>query len=317
MGDRKGVGPEVTVRALADAGLRRLSGLAVVGDLETIKCAAELARVSLPITRFDPDRFCGQDGAFLRRDAINVIDLGKRGDSGDPLRYIDCAVSLIQKKMASAVVTAPVNKEAISRSGVRFVGHTEYIAGLTRTAKYAMMFVAGTLKVTLVTRHIPLKDVGKAVTKAKIKDAISLTHDFLRDRMNIKKPVIGVCALNPHAGEGGLIGTEEINVIIPAIKSAERALGNIKGPIPADSAFGLLAKGRVDCLISMYHDQAMIPLKTIAREECVNVTLGLPFIRTSPAHGTAYDIAWKGIADPSSMKAAVRLAIELTRRGRF
>ncbi len=252
--------------------------------------------------------------AILRDKAINIIDIKSGNKDRDPVRYLDAALSLINSGISTAMATAPVNKEAITNSGIKFIGHTEYLAERAGVKRVAMMFTGGKLRVTVVTRHIPLKDVSKALTKEKIKDAILLTRDALKQDFKIKSPRIGVCALNPHAGEGGMIGREEKRVIIPAIKSLRTRVPGITGPIPADSAFNLLFNGKVDSLIAMYHDQAMIPVKTFGRESCVNVTLGLPYARTSPVHGTAYDIAYKGIADPSSMKESVRLACRLAAR---
>ncbi len=247
----------------------------------------------------------------------NFIVLGDPAckDSGTaPVRWIEEAVRILKSGEASALVTAPVNKEAITNSGIRFQGHTEYLAKLTSTKKIAMMFTGGRLRVTTVTRHIPFDAISRALTERRITDATVLTRRFLKDNLRIKAPRIGICALNPHAGEGGTLGTEEGRVISPAVRKLKRTFSHISGPIPADSAFNALYNGSLDCLIAMYHDQAMIPVKAFGREKCVNVTLGLPFVRTSPVHGTAYDIAGKGIADPSSMKEAVRLACRLAKR---
>ena len=287
MGDGRGIGPEVIVRALSLPSVRRLANLLVIGDLQRMRGIARVLKISTP---------------------INVLDLGPKGGDRAPLRYIDMAVSLINKKEARALVTAPVNKESITRSGVKFSGHTEYLAKLTKTKKFAMMFVGKRLKVTVVTRHIPLKKVAKAITTQRIVDAALLTHRYLKDSLKIRRPRIGVCALNPHAGEGGTIGREEEKVILPAIKMLKKRIPHLSGPIPADSAFNLHYSGGLEALIAMYHDQGMIPVKMVGREACVNVTLGLPFIRTSPVHGTAYDIAGKGLADPSGMIEAIRMA---------
>jgi len=221
------------------------------------------------------------------------------------------AASILKKGGAHAMVTAPVNKEAINKSGIPFQGHTEYLAEFTNTKKFAMMLCGGGLKVTTVTRHVPLKKVSDILTQAKIIEAVRLTDAGLKKYFGIKKPRIGICALNPHCGEGGKIGREEQGIIIPAIKKIRRFIPEIQGPISGDVIFYMAYNGKLDAVISMYHDQGLGPLKMVAFEKGVNITLGLPFIRTSPDHGTAYDIAGKGIADPSSMKEAIKLAVKM------
>lgn len=224
---------------------------------------------------------------------------------------VEKAVKILKNKKADALVTGPVNKEAINKTGIFFQGHTEYLAKATDTKKFAMMLCGGRLKVTIVTRHVPLKAVSDILTEAKIIEAIRLTDSGLKKYFGIKKPKIGICALNPHCGEGGKIGMEEQDVIIPAIKKASLSIANIQGPISGDAIFYMAYHGKLDAVISMYHDQGLGPLKMVAFEKGVNVTLGLPFIRTSPDHGTAYDIAGRGMANPSSMKEAIKLAVKM------
>lgn len=263
-GDPKGIGPEVTEKALKDPAIRRLAD-------------------------------------FL------IIDTGDRTG----FDAIEKALYLLIKGKGNALVTAPVNKAAINRSGIPFLGHTEYLAEITKTKKFAMMLCGGPLKVTTVTRHVPLKNVPASITKEGIKDAIILTSAALKKYFGISRPRIGVCGLNPHCGEGGRIGDEEERIIKPAIKALKSRVPGIQGPMPGDIIFYRAYNGRLDAVISMYHDQGLGPLKMVAFEKGVNVTLGLPFIRTSPDHGTAYDIAGKGIADPSSMKEAIKLAVKM------
>lgn len=314
MGDRLGIGPEVTVGTLRDSSIRKLARFLVIGNFKSIEDAKRILKVSIPLCKIKSDELNKRSSAAIRSNCINVLDVECKNDGRHPVRYLDMALSLIREKIGSALVTGPVNKEAIMKSGIHFQGHTEYLAGATGTKKFAMMFVGDKLRVTAVTRHIPLKDVSRSITRDKLRDAIDLTYSFMKTRFKIKRPRVGICALNPHAGEGGLIGREEKDVIEPLINGMKRTIATISGPIPADSAFNQLLTGRIDCLVAMYHDQAMIPVKTFAREKCVNITLGLPFVRTSPVHGTAYDIAGKGIADPSSMKEATRLACALSTR---
>ena len=263
-GDPKGIGPEVTEKALRDPRIKSLADFFVIEPRDK--------------TGFDA---------------------------------IERAVELLKKRKADALVTAPVNKAAINKFGIPFQGHTEYLAKATNTKKFAMMLCGGPLRVTTVTRHIPLKAISNTITQAKIIEAVRLTDSALKKYFGIKKPRIGVCALNPHCGEGGKIGTEERDIIIPAVRKIRRFIPGIQGPISGDAIFYMAFHGKLDAVISMYHDQGLGPLKMVAFEKGVNVTLGLPFIRTSPDHGTAYDIAGKGIADPSSMKEAIKLAVRM------
>ena len=205
-------------------------------------------------------------------------------------------------------MTGPVSKSAIRSSGAaKFTGHTEYLAHKTRTKDFAMMFVGESLRVTLVTRHIALKSVPSSINTDAVYRAIALTHKYLKRYFAISSPRIGVAGLNPHAGEGGLFGNEEARFIIPAIKKASRRMAGITGPIPADIIFHEALNEKFDAVIAMYHDQGLAPFKMLYFNRGVNLTLGLPFIRTSPDHGTAFDIAGKGIADPSSMIEAIKL----------
>jgi len=229
------------------------------------------------------------------------------------LDAINKAALLLKKHNSFGLVTAPVNKSLLNKRCADFKGHTEYLARLTDTKKFAMMFCGANLKITLVTRHIALNRVSKALTKEKIKEAIVLTEACLKRHFKIKRPKIGVCGLNPHCGEGGLTGKEEKEIIAPAIKTLKSRIPGIQGPVPSDAVFYMAHKGRLDAVVSMYHDQALGPFKMIAFDKGVNVTLGLPFVRTSPDHGTAYDIAGKGIADPGSMKEAIKLAVAMCR----
>lgn len=235
------------------------------------------------------------------------------GKKGLPVKYIDEAVRLIKNKEADALVTAPVNKEAINRQGINFKGHTEYLAGLTGVTPrdVLMMFAAKRLRVSLVTRHIPIKKVPRYLNIDDIVRTIYLSYQGLKNYFRIMRPKIGVCGLNPHSGEGGFIGDEEERLIIPAIEKARFKLNSssIYGPCSAESLFYDAYRGKLDAVAAMFHDQGLVPLKMVARDYAVNITFGLPFIRTSPDHGTAYDIAGKDVAEPGSMIEAIRLAV--------
>ena len=211
-----------------------------------------------------------------------------------------------------ALVTAPVNKSSVKASGLSgFMGHTEYLAAKTRTKDFAMIFAGKNLKVALVTRHIALNKVSESLSLEAVYKTIMLAHKFLKCYFHIKNPKIGVSALNPHAGESGAFGKEEGEIIIPAIRKASRKITNISGPIAPDVIFYAALKREYDCVISMYHDQALAPFKMLYFTSGVNLTVGLPFIRTSPNHGTAFDIAGQGIATPESMIEAMILAARL------
>ena len=224
--------------------------------------------------------------------------------------YIKKAVELALDRQVDGIVTAPISKEALKMAGFKWPGHTEMLADLTDTKDYAMMLVGGPLRVILVTIHTALKNVPNLITRQKILKTIRLAKKACK-MLKIKNPGIAVAGLNPHAGEAGIFGDEEIKKIIPAIKEAIREGIPVSGPHPPDTVFHKAYKGDTDIVVCMYHDQGLIPLKMIAFDKGVNVTIGLPFVRTSPDHGTAYDIAWKGIANPSSMIEAITLTARL------
>jgi 4-hydroxythreonine-4-phosphate dehydrogenase len=216
------------------------------------------------------------------------------------------------KAELSALATAPISKELLPRAGYAFVGQTELLAHLSRTKRFAMMLAGGPLRVALVTTHAPLRDVPKLIRTSKILEVIELTDEICR-RFGIRRPRIGVAGLNPHAGEGGLLGHEEQRVIAPAVQHAARRGIAASGPHSADTLFYRAAHGQFDAVVAMYHDQGLAPLKLIAFDDGVNLTLGLPFVRTAPDHGTAPDIAGKGIARPNGMIAAINMAARLAR----
>lgn len=229
----------------------------------------------------------------------------------DELKYIRTAVSGCINKTFDAMVTAPINKEALYKKGFNYIGHTEYIAYLCGVENPVMGFFAPKLRVSLVTVHIPLQKLFKALSKDKILQTIISTADSMKSFFGYNEPRIAVAGLNPHAGESGYFGTEEKKIIIPAVEKA-RSLGlNVVGPISPDTVFARAIKGHFDWVIALYHDQGLIPVKVLSFGESVNITLGIPIIRTSVDHGVAYDIVDKNIADPSSMKSAIQLALDI------
>ena len=224
--------------------------------------------------------------------------------------YLEMAGRMALEGKVEAIVTAPVSKEAIHGAGIPFRGHTEYLAEISGTKEYVMMLAGERLKVALVTTHIPLWAVAKLIQERKILSVIEVTSRGLQAYFNLRTPRMAVAALNPHAGEGGLFGEEE-RIICRAVQSARDEGLCVSGPWPADSLFHRAQQGEFDAVICMYHDQGLIPLKLLHFDTAVNVTLGLPFIRTSVDHGVAYDIAGKGVANPSSMVEAIRLAARM------
>jgi len=231
------------------------------------------------------------------------------------LEYIKNSVEFALENRIDAIVTAPINKESTHLAGSDYPGHTEMLSKLTKTKNFAMMFDCGKLRVTLVTIHIPLSDVPGTIDKDKILNSIQLTNEYLIKYYKIFAPKIAVCGLNPHASESGAFGNEERETIIPAIENAKDEGIDVEGPMAADTLFYYAQQGRWDGIIAMYHDQGLIPFKMLFFEVGVNVTLGLPIIRTSPDHGTAFDIAWKGIANPSSLLSAIKHAVFMANNG--
>ncbi|MEK6646186.1 MAG: 4-hydroxythreonine-4-phosphate dehydrogenase PdxA [Candidatus Firestonebacteria bacterium] len=321
MGDAAGIGPEVIIKALSNKKIHKICFPVVIGDLSVMQFAILKFKSDFKInivTDIKAEKFIPKcinlfDMSNLNASEIKMGQINKLAGKSS-IEYIEKAVELINKNMANAVVTAPINKEAIARAGFWYQGHTEFLAKLTNTKHFEMMLVGGSLKVVLVTRHIPLKEVSKFLSKEKIVQTIKITNKYLKEYFNIKSPKIGVLGLNPHSGEGGLFGLEEKEIIIPAIKYANKININAIGPLVPDACFYKALKGEFDALVCMYHDQGLIPLKMLFFDKGVNITLGLPFIRTSADHGTAYDIAGKGIANCGSMIFAIELAARFSQR---
>ena len=295
MGDPSGIGPEVTLKSLASPKVSGLADFLVIGDKSLID--RESARLGLR------RRFPIMDLANVPRRNFS-FGIAHPSFGRASLEYINEALRLLKKGKAGALVTSPVSKRSIELSGLPgFTGHTEYLASRTRTKDYAMMFVGKNLKVVLVTRHIALKDVPAALSMKSIYKTIIINDKYLKSFFKIRRPRIGVAGLNPHSSEGGLLGVEEKTKIIPAIRNASRYV-----------IFHEALNGKYDAVIAMYHDQGLIPFKMLYFNSGVNLTLGLPFVRTSPDHGTAFDIAGKGMADPRSMMEAILLAHRLSMR---
>ncbi len=320
LGDPAGIGPEVLVKALARWGRRRFARVLVCGEAFTFNALAR--RFRLPLRFVD---IPSMEDWESHTDAIPCYFPPKADPpmAGDPrktraataVRSIELAARAALEGRVDAVVTPPINKAAMKKAGFDIPGHTEFLAKLSRTKHVEMMLVGGPLRVVLVTRHEAIKKVPSLLTRERVERTILTTAEELKVSFGVARPRIAVCGLNPHAGEEGTIGTEETKVIAPAVAHARTLCrAEIHGPLSPDALFVDAYRGRYDAVVCMYHDQGLIPLKMISRGHGVNVTLGLPFVRTSPDHGTAYDIAGRGVADPGSMLQAIETAYDLARR---
>ncbi len=321
VGDINGIGPEVALRAIADAAVRRVCHPVLVGPLAVFRHVLPLTRKRLTLEK--------RTAALPRGTTVGVVDIGDAIGAditpGGPTKTsgrnaglaIERAVELCLSGKADAMVTAPASKEALHLAGYDFPGQTEMVTLLSRSQNVIMMLVSRALRVGLVTVHTPLTSVPGQITVDKVRDKLLLMHGALKRDFGITNPKIAVLGLNPHAGENGHIGREELELIGPALDAARAAGAVADGPFPADAFFGTKRYAAYDATLAMYHDQGLIPLKLLAFGTAVNVSAGLPIIRTSPDHGTAYDIAGTGKADPSSTIEAVRLAVSMTnaRRG--
>lgn len=325
MGDPAGIGPEIIVKALQLPKVWRVCRPLIIGSQTIMDHTAKSLGLSMPLVTEDGHELSSNPRMY-RRGSLPVLDpfsgsirpvrLGRvTARSGNmAVTCIQTAVRLAMAGCVQGVVTAPINKHAIHLAGHTYPGHTEMLADLTKSRESGMMIVGGPLKILFATTHLPLRDVPKVLTSATILRAIRLAHRGLIGLFHHQKPRIGVAGLNPHAGENGLFGDEEDRLIRPAIQQAKKQGIACTGPHPADTLFGKAVRGSFDGIVALYHDQGLIPLKTVAFGHCVNITVGLPIIRTSVDHGTAYDIAGQGKADPTSLVEAIEMAATLAGR---
>jgi 4-hydroxythreonine-4-phosphate dehydrogenase len=319
IGDVTGIGPEVTLKAIA----AELSDLTwdylLLGDREQLQRTNTQLKLNLPLVAASES---------TTRDRVTVsssepvlpakLKPGTAESAIAALHWVREGAECCLREEAAALVTAPVNKEAIIRAGHSFIGQTEFLSEIAQTSETVMMLLGSDdrerwLRVALATTHLPLRAVADQLNQRKVELAIERAAAACHD-LHLSRARVGVCGLNPHAGEGGKLGSEEQTVIQPAVEASRKRGLDVSGPWPADTLFHYAFRGDYDAVVAMYHDQGLGPLKMIAFENGVNWTLGLPFVRTSPDHGTAYDIAGKGIANPSSMIAAIRLAKRLAKR---
>lgn len=318
MGDPLGVGAEVLIKALADPELRGRARFLILGLHDALEVAADQCEINPFWWREPYDRNLRVGKGVLLGDFDEFQFAWSNGFHGpDPLagqasfRFVEEGIQLLKSGALDALVTAPICKESWHLANQRFNGHTDLLARRFETRRVSMMFAAGDLRVALASDHIPLFELRNRFTIGLVHQPIDLLDHALREWFGVATPRIGVLGLNPHAGEGGLLGDEELRIIEPALTMARDAGLNVVGPLPPDTAFTPETLKQFDGLVAMYHDQGLIPVKMAAFHKAVNVTLGLPAIRTSPDHGTAFDIAGKNKANPGSMSAAIRLAIEL------
>src|SRR3989338_775524 len=324
MGDPGGIGPEIILKSLAEISLDKVIYM-IIGSEEVFQYASERSKIP-----FRPHLIPTLEQSFLEEHQINFLDITREAEALYKQSFHEAhskdevfAVGEISKWNAvlafsalkvgayqgacgliQGLVTAPLHKSAIRLVDPKFLGHTEYLAKIARVKEFAMMFVSERLRVTLVTIHLPLKKVSRTLTTEEIVTKVLLTDEFLKKRLKIGAPRIGVSALNPHGSE---FGAEEEEIILPAVKQAQKKGFNVEGPLPGDQIFHDAYEGRLDAVVAMYHDQGLAPFKMIAFREGVNVTLGLPYLRTSPDHGTAFDIAYQNKAFPTAFTNSLRL----------
>jgi 4-hydroxythreonine-4-phosphate dehydrogenase len=320
MGDGGGIGPEILVKALSSPEIRERFRFLILGDRHILKEARDRWGSSLPINIISGGNAWEAADAVpalvhLGTDRTEEIPLGKVSAESGRLaaRCIEEAVRLALGGRVDALVTCPVNKEALALAGLPYPGHTEYLAHLTNTPKVVMMLAGPSLKVTLVTIHCPLSAVPGMLNREKVVETITMTYTALNQDFGLDHPRLAVAALNPHAGEGGLFGKEERSVITPAIETARLSGMDVSGPLAPDTVFFRAVEGEFDAVVCMYHDQGLIPIKLLHFHDAVNVTLGLPIVRVSVDHGTAYDIAGRGVANPRSLIKAIETAGAIAR----
>ncbi|MHC4458992.1 MAG: 4-hydroxythreonine-4-phosphate dehydrogenase PdxA [Planctomycetota bacterium] len=317
MGDASGIGPEVIVKALAEPEVRRAAKFIIFGMNEQLCYAADRAEIEPFWGRHQHEK--------ISRDYPYKVVVADYDDYSVPswikgpsrvageasIKFCLDAIDAAKAGIIDAVVTAPISKSSWKLAGAKWPGHTEMLAERCKSKRKVMMFVAGPIKMALATIHEALFEVRHKFTIGCVFEPIDLLNTALKEYFHVPNPRIGICALNPHAGEAGQFGDEEQRIISPAILLAQEQGINCLGPYPADTLFLRAAQGEFDGVVAMYHDQGMIPVKLLAFQEAVNVTLGIPIIRTSPAHGTAFDIVGQNLASPASMKSAITTAVHM------
>lgn len=321
MGDPCGIGPEIIVKSLKSPSIKTLAKYVIIGNKGVFDQTAKALKMPVKYTTIShiseienadiPIALLSSDNNFTP----SLMKQKKATAAGGELS-VQCVIKGINFAMSGhidSLVTAPICKEAIHMAGYGYPGHTEMLHTFSGVERVVMLMAGGKLRVAFATTHIAIKDVPQSITPEGILGTITICNDGLTQFFGLKKPRIAVCGLNPHAGEEGIFGAEEREIIIPAIEKARKRGISCDGPVSADTVFYKALKGAYDVVVAIYHDQGAIPLKLHAFETGVNITLGIPFVRTSPDHGTAYDIAGKGIADPRSMMEAIKTAAKMAK----
>lgn len=321
MGDAAGIGPEIITKVLKEEKVYQWCSPLVIGDADVMRAALKITGLDLNIHSI---RAISQ--AKFRYGVVDVLDsanidierlrLGQVDEmcGRAAVIYTQKAVKMALDNVIQAMISAPLNKESMRKAGYSYEGQTQIIGELTGSKKYSLMLILDSLRLLQVTTHIPLNKVSHLITKDRIFDMILIAHQSLRTFFKIENPKIAVSAFNPHGGEGGLFGREEIDKIVPAIQAARKEGINVVGPIPADSIFVRARKGEFDTVLALYHDQANIAIKLMGFGSVVTLVVGVPIIRTSVGHGTAFDIAGKNLADHQNLRQAVKLTSELVER---
>ena len=316
LGDTNGIGPELIIKTFSDNRMVQVCTPVIYGNSKVIS----FYRKMLNSQEFNYNTVrSSADAGDKKVNLVNCWEEEIKVEPGQPtetggkyaLKSLQAAAGDLKDGRLDAVVTAPVNKKMMQQEGFSFPGHTEFFGSLFGAKDQLMLLVSNTMRVAFVTGHVPVKQVSPLLTKEKILSRLKLLNDSLQRDFNIRKPRIAVLALNPHAGDNGLLGTEENEIITPAINEAFENKMLVYGPYPADGFFGSSAIGKFDGVLAMYHDQGLVPFKTLAFDSGVNFTAGLPAVRTSPDHGTAYDIAGKGTASEDSFRQAIYTAIDI------
>ena len=319
MGDPAGIGPEIILKTLCDPEIVRRADLCVIGHEDTFfEYSKRLGISPIFMERRPPSEWTWRKVPFLvslGEGGPRTFKPGEATAEGGKISF-ECVVRAAELARAGhldAIVTGPINKTSWKLAGLEFIGHTDFLSRLTGK-KATMMMVGGRLRVSLVTVHVPLREAIDALTVPAIEETVAATNEALIRLFGIERPRIAVAGVNPHSGEDGLFGLEEERIIEPAVRAAAARGICVEGPIVPDVVFRLGAAGRYDAVVAMYHDQGLIPVKVIAFEEAVNITAGIPIVRTSPAHGTAFDIAGKGMARPEGFASAIRMAASIAHR---
>lgn len=317
MGDINGISTEVIIKALSDERILDHFIPIIYGSSKVVSYYKNIVGADIQYSSIS-------QASSSHHNRINVLNcweeqaeitMGKATESGGKFAHIalDRAVRDYKQHEIDAIVTAPINKYAMQKSGFGFPGHTEFLDDQFKSGNSLMMMVSREMRIALVTNHVPIKDVASKITKELVTKKLNTLHQSLVEDFGIEKPTIAVLGLNPHAGDDGSIGNEDENIVKPVIIEAKKSGKNIMGPYPADGFFASATQKKFDAILAMYHDQGLIPFKALSFGDGVNYTSGLPLVRTSPDHGTAYDIVGKNLADPSSLRTAIFAALDITR----